>query len=176
MSFSGGQVMSASIRKATREDAHNLYQMIYDLACYEKEPDSVKVTIDDLARQLNQTNPPFECLIAEVDGKPVGFALYFYAYSTWEGSRTLYLEDLYVSPESRGAGAGMALMKYLADIANASGCKRFEWSVLDWNETAIDFYRKLGAKPVDGWSRYRLDGEAIKSLLGNEKRMVTVLP
>lgn len=157
--------MTVSIRAATKEDAHNLYKMIYELACYEREPHSVKVTIDDLIEQLSRPNPPFECIIAEIEGKPSGFALYFYAYSTWEGSRTLYLEDLYVSQESRGAGIGIRLMKYLARVACQNGCKRFEWSVLDWNQVAIDFYRKLGARPVSGWEKYRLDEKTMAALL-----------
>ena len=162
--------MTVSIRPATREDAGKLYQMIYELACYERAEHSVKVTIDDLSLQLSQSEPPFECIIAEIDRKPSGFALYFYAYSTWEGARTLYLEDLYVKQEFRGAGVGIALMRYLARVAHEKGCKRLEWSVLDWNEVAIDFYQKIGAKPVNGWERYRLDADTIGTLLSSQER------
>lgn len=139
--------------------------MICDLARYENEERSVKVTAADLDRQLSQAPPPFECAIAEIEGVPCGFALYFYSYSTWEGSRTLYLEDLFVSPEFRGAGIGAAVMLYLAHIAYQRECRRVEWSVLDWNESAIGFYERLGAKPVAGWTRYRMDAGAIEMLL-----------
>lgn len=157
--------MAVSIRVATPADSNLLYRMIRELACYENEERSVKVTAADLYKQLNQPSPPFECAIAELDGSPCGFALYFYAYSTWEGTRTLYLEDLYVSPEFRGSGAGAALMMFLAQTAREQQCRRFEWSVLDWNQSAIDFYERLGATPINGWTRYRLDAARIEELL-----------
>jgi len=156
--------MTVISRRATSDDASLLYGMIRDLARYEREENSVKVLPEELHAQMSQDAPPFECLIAEVDGKPCGFALYFFAYSTWEGTRTLYLEDLFVYPEFRGVGAGAALMRELARTARERNCKRFEWSVLDWNQTAIDFYERLGAKPVSGWTRYRVDGDGLKTL------------
>ncbi len=121
----------------------------------------MKVSQEDLYRQLSESNPPFECAVAEVDRQVAGFALYFYAYSTWEGSRTLYLEDLYVRAQFRKSGLGAALMRFLTKVAHERQCRRFEWSVLDWNEAAIGFYRRLGAKPVPGWTRYRMDAETI---------------
>jgi GNAT superfamily N-acetyltransferase len=156
--------MMITIRSATPQDAEQLCTMIRDLARYEKEEESVKLTAADLRQQLNLAIPPFECAIADLDGKPVGFALYFYAYSTWEGTRTLYLEDLFVHPDARGAGVGKALMRYLARTADEQDCRRFEWSVLDWNESAIEFYHGLGAKPLLGWTRFRADADTIQTL------------
>ncbi len=157
--------MAILIRQAKAEDADTLFEMIRDLARYELEEKSVKVTALDLQRQLSQPNPPFECAIAESEGKPCGFALYFYAYSTWEGTRTLYLEDLYVSPEFRGEGAGAALMMFLAQTACDTQCRRFELSVLNWNQPAISFYQRLGAQPLVGWTRYRMDAQSIEAML-----------
>jgi GNAT superfamily N-acetyltransferase len=148
--------------------------MICDLARYENEERSVKVTVEDLRRQLNQLDRPFECAIADLNGNPCGFALYFYGYSTWEGTRTLYLEDLYVCPEFRGAGVGAVLMLSLAQTAHENKCRRFEWSVLNWNQSAIDFYRRLGAKPMSGWTRYRLDAANIEALLDQNPRAAAV--
>lgn len=153
--------MAISIRQATSADAQLLFDLITELARYEREAHSVRVTASDLRQQMQKENPPFECAIAELDGKPAGFALYFYAYSTWEGKQTLYLEDLYVSPEFRGTGAGASLMAHLAAVASEKNCARFEWSVLDWNERAINFYNRIGAKPVAGWTRYRVDPKRI---------------
>lgn len=157
--------MTISIRAATSFDANNLYQMIYDLAVYEREERSVKVTVSDLEQQLRQSVPPFHCLIAEIDGTPCGFALYFFTYSTWEGRQTLYLEDLYVSTKYRGRGIGLELMRKLAQIAVREKCSRFEWSVLNWNESAITFYDSLGAQPLGDWIRYRMNESAMTSLI-----------
>ncbi|HEY9778426.1 MAG TPA: GNAT family N-acetyltransferase [Planktothrix sp.] len=153
--------MNVSIRPATAGDAQDLHTMIVELARYERAESAVKVTLEDLSSQLSSPNPPFACAIAEVDHEVAGFALYFYAYSTWEGTRTLYLEDLYVRDAFRNAGAGLALMQFLTGVAREQECNRFEWSVLDWNEQAIKFYHKLGAKPLSGWTRYRMDATAI---------------
>ncbi|HEY9685020.1 MAG TPA: GNAT family N-acetyltransferase [Drouetiella sp.] len=158
--------MTISIREATAFDAQNLHRMICELAAYEKEEHSVKVTELELENQLRLQSPPFGCLIAESDGVICGFALYFYGYSTWEGSRTLYLEDLYVNPEYRGEGAGLALMRSLAQLADEQKCKRFEWSVLNWNEPAIKFYKQIGAEPMRDWTRYRMDSNAMTQLMG----------
>ncbi len=157
--------MALSIRAAGTQDATLLHKMICDLARYEHAEHCVKVKPADLERQLAQPNAPFGCLIAEAGGQACGFALYFQAYSTWEGAGSIYLEDLYVNPEFRGGGVGAALMSALATIANISGCRRLEWSVLDWNEPAINFYQRLGAKPVSGWTRYRMDAETIQSFV-----------
>jgi GNAT superfamily N-acetyltransferase len=162
--------MTVSIRAATAFDAQNLYRMIYELAAYEREEQSVKVTESELERQLRQPVPPFGCLIAESNGVVCGFALYFYGYSTWEGTRTLYLEDLYVNPQFRGEGAGFALMRSLAQLADEQKCKRFEWSVLDWNEPAINFYRQIGAEPMQDWTRYRMDTLGITRLLESNSK------
>jgi GNAT superfamily N-acetyltransferase len=153
-----------NVRSATAHDASLLHQLITELARYEESESCVKVTAADLHRQLSSQEPPFHCLIAEVDGSAAGFALYFFAYSTWEGASTIYLEDLYVREEFRGARIGAALMESLASIAEQNGCLRFEWSVLDWNQPAINFYRKIGAQPLAGWTRYRLDGENLSRL------------
>lgn len=138
--------------------------MIVALAVYEREPDAVEVDPATLAAQLEERPPPFGCLIAEDGGRPVGFALYFYNYSTWRGRRGLYLEDLFVPPEHRGRGVGRALLRELARIAVRDDCARMEWSVLDWNEPALGFYRHLGAKPQDEWTTWRLTGAALEAL------------
>ena len=153
-----------SIRKARVEDCEKIVELIHDLAVYEKEPDSVKINIEDLKRDGFGENPLFQCLIAELDGVVVGFSLYFFTWSTWEGKPSLYLEDLYVKDAGRGKGFGVALLKELAKIALEKNCARFEWSVLDWNDLARDFYHKLGAKHKEGWLPYRIEGEALKTL------------
>ena len=152
----------------TPEDAATLHRFIVDLAVYEKEPDAVEVTPEILAAQMKSARPPFESLIAELDGRDVGFALFFTSYSTWRGLPGLYLEDLFVVPEARGHGVGKALLQKLAKITVQRGYGRFEWSVLDWNQDAIDFYNRLGAASVDGWIRRRLSREALKSLAHDE--------
>lgn len=157
--------MPVQIRPAGPQDAHELHQMIIELACYENAEECVKVTAYDLEKQLRDEKPPFECAIAEIDGRIAGFALWFYAYSTWEGAQTLHLEDLFVRPEFRGARLGEALMHHLARTAQEKRCRRFEWSVLDWNEPAIGFYEKLGAQPLNGWTRYRLEDRSINELV-----------
>ncbi len=150
-----------AIRPAHIEDTDLIMQFIVDLAIYEKEPDAV-VTSPEMIKQTMFCNAPqVHCLIAELDGQPVGFAVYFFSYSTWLGKHGIYLEDLFVSPESRGSGAGKALLKELAKIAVAKNCGRVEWSVLDWNEPSIEFYEAMGAMPKNGWTVYRLDGAAL---------------
>lgn len=152
------------IRKAKIEDCPKILELIHDLALYEKEPESVKTTVEDLERDGFGEKPFFQCLIAELDGEVVGFSLYFFTWSTWEGRPSLYLEDLYVKDAGRGKGFGLSLLKALAKIAVDKDCKRFEWSVLDWNDLARDFYHKLGAKHKEGWLPYRIEGEALKDL------------
>jgi len=147
---------AASIRTATTEDAATILRFIRELAVYEREPDAVEVTLDTLREQLASPRPPFECVIAELAAEPVGFALFFANYSTWRGRAGLYLEDLYVTPEARGAGVGKALLRHLAALAVARGCVRMEWSVLDWNAPAIGFYDSIGAAPMSQWTVYRL--------------------
>jgi GNAT superfamily N-acetyltransferase len=152
------------IRAARPEDAATIHRFIRGLAEYEREPDAVEVTPAELAAQLAEERPPFECLIAERAGEAVGFALYFMNYSTWRGRPGLYLEDLFVPPELRGAGVGGALLKRLAEITVERGGARMEWSVLDWNEPAIRFYERLGATALDEWTTWRLTGAALKAL------------
>lgn len=135
--------------------------MIHDLAVYEKEPDAVKNTVEMLHANLFGSNPQIFAHVVDsgTPGEPiVGFALWFLNYSTWEGTLGIHLEDLYVRPETRGGGHGKALLRTLAQIAVERGYARVEWSVLDWNEPAINFYKSLGAAPMDGWHVFRLDG------------------
>ena len=157
--------MIFSIRNATSEDAETLHAFIHGLAVYEREPDAVKVSPAELRAQMQEPNPPFECLLATAcEHGPVGFALFFHNYSTWKGKRGLHLEDLFVPPEHRGHGIGTALLTALAKIAVERDCARMEWSVLDWNEPAIGFYEKLGAGGMDEWTTFRLTGEALRGL------------
>ncbi|MFC0152653.1 GNAT family N-acetyltransferase [Xanthomonas dyei] len=149
------------IRSATPDDVVLLHALITDLAVYEREPDAVKATPDDLRASLLGEGATAHALICEHDGQALGFAVYFFNYSTWLGRNGLYLEDLFVRPEARGKGAGLALLRHLAQLAVQRGCGRFEWSVLDWNQPAIDFYQAVGARPMDGWTVYRLDGERL---------------
>ncbi len=160
---------TVALRAATRHDVPTILALIRGLAEYENEPDAVHATEELLTEQLFGEHPGAEVVIADVDGDPVGFALFFHNFSTWEGRRGLYLEDLFVRPESRGAGVGRALMVHLAALALARGCARFEWSVLDWNAPAIGFYRSLGAVGMDGWTVQRLDGEALRALAGSAR-------
>jgi len=152
------------LRFAEPDDAPTLLRFIRELAEYEREPDAVEVDAPTLRAQLAEPAPPFECVLAELDGAPVGFALFFHNYSTWRGKRGVYLEDLWVTPSARQRGVGRALLARLAAIAVERDCARFEWSVLDWNELAIGFYRQLGARPNEGWTTWRVDGEALAAL------------
>ena len=155
------------LRFATPDDADTLHRLIVDLAVYEKEPDAVEVTPSELRSQLEQSSPPFQCLIGEVDGQPVAFALFFHNYSTWRGRPGLYLEDLYVVPEHRGKGFGKQLLVRLGSIAVERGCARMEWAVLTWNTPAIDFYKSLGAQCVSGWNIYRIDPKTLAESASN---------
>lgn len=152
---------SLNIRPATINDVEQIMQFVIDLAVYEKEADAVVATPEHFRKALFCENPKAHCLMAELDGKPVGFAVYFFSFSTWLGQHGIFLEDLYVSPESRGSGAGKALLKELAKIAVDNNMGRVEWSVLDWNEPSIQFYKAMGAEPKDGWTDYRLTGDAL---------------
>ena len=156
--------MNINIKEACVQDAQDIFDLIVALAEYEKEPDAVECSVEDFQRQLQQDNPPFTCFLASIEGVCVGFALYFLSYSTWRGRPCLYLEDLFVLPEYRRKGVGMALMSALASAAQRKGCPRLEWSVLNWNQLAIDFYVKIGAVPMSEWTRYRLEEEQIMQL------------
>ena len=153
-----------TIRTASAEDSQLILRFITDLAIYEKAEDAVIATQNDIERSLFGEGSTTQAVICEIDHQAVGFAVYFFNYSTWLGKRGLYLEDLYVSPEFRGTGAGKALLVYLAKIAVAHDCGRFEWSVIDWNEPAIKFYQSLGAEPQNEWVAYRLTGQALTDL------------
>ncbi|MCW8133575.1 MAG: GNAT family N-acetyltransferase [Planctomycetota bacterium] len=156
--------MSLEIRVAVPDDAQTIFELIRGLAEYEKEPQAVEVTPAILRAQMESAQPPFECLIAFWAGTPVGFALYFQNYSTWKGRPGMYLEDLFVQPSARGHGVGKALLVLLAKICAERGYGRFEWAVLDWNAPAIGFYKKLGARPMDEWTVFRLTGESLHDL------------
>ncbi len=152
------------IRDAQPGDIDTIRDFILALADYEKLSHEVKADRDTLERYLFGPRPMAEVAIAEHDGAPVGFALFFHNFSTFEGRPGLYLEDLFVRPEARGLGAGKALLAHLARLAVERDYARLEWSVLDWNEPAIAFYRSIGAKPMDEWTVQRVDGDALQSL------------
>ena len=181
-----------TIRLATVEDVSEIRRLIVGLALYEKEPaETVEVTEDELRRDGFGAQPVFRCLLAEVEGAAIGFALFFYNYSTWQG-RCIYLEDLYVDESARGTGTGTLLLKTVAAIAHAEGCKRMSWQALDWfvcgvlvvmdreryaidatrhscehrNTPALDFYKALGANRLDSWVNLRLGEKELTQLLG----------
>lgn len=152
------------IRSATPADAGIIYGFIRALAEYEKLLDEVDATEDDVAQALFGDNPRAFCDIAEADGRPVGFALWFYNYSTFRGRHGIYLEDLFVVPEARGLGAGKALLRRLAQRCQEEELARLEWSVLDWNAPSIAFYDSLGASAQSEWIVRRLTGEPLAAL------------
>lgn len=154
--------MTISIRPASAADAALILHFIRELAIYEKAEDQVEATAETLASSLFGPGSPSRALICEQDGEAVGFAVYFFNYSTWQAKKGLYLEDLFVLPTARGQGAGKRLLQHLAGIAVQEGCGRFEWSVLDWNQPAIDFYDSIGARPQAEWVRYRMTGAALR--------------
>ncbi len=156
--------MSLHIRPATAEDSSLILRFITDLAIYEKAEHEVKTDAAGIRASLFAEGSSAQALICERDGKPIGYAVYFFNYSTWLGKNGLYLEDLYVDPAQRGTGAGKALLRHLAKLAVDKGCGRFEWAVLDWNQPAIDFYESLGARPQSEWTTYRLTGQALQDL------------
>lgn len=153
-----------TIRSATKADVGQILHFIRGLAIYEREPDAVKATEADLLEHGFGENPYYCCLIAELDGEAVGFALFFYDFSTWLGKPGLYLEDLFVFPQHRGAGVGKALLQRLAQIALEKGCARMKWEVLDWNTPAIDFYNAMGAELQKEWLNVRLSGDGLRRL------------
>jgi GNAT superfamily N-acetyltransferase len=152
------------IRTARAEDVPIILQLIRDLATYERAPNEVTATEEQLVEVLFGPRPSAEVMLAFEEDTAVGFAVFFHNFSTWLGRPGLYLEDLFVKPEVRGKGYGRALLVHLAKIARERGCGRMEWAVLDWNDPAIQFYRKLGAKPLDEWTVFRLTGEGIAKL------------
>jgi GNAT superfamily N-acetyltransferase len=155
-----------TIRDAARTDAPLIVQLVRELAIYEREPGAAKASVADIEKALFGAHPKVYGLIAEWQGEAVGFAVYFFNFSTWTGKHGVYLEDLFVRDSVRGKGIGKALLVRLAAIARGNDCARFEWSVLDWNEPAIGFYKSLGAKAMDGWTVYRVEGAALAELAG----------
>ncbi len=167
-----------SIRPATPADIPLILQLIRELAEYERDPAAVVATPELIRQHLfgdslsghahlngaSRTGPVAECLIGEVDSAAQGFALFFHNFSTWRGRPGLYLEDLFVRPAARGHGLGKALLIELARIARDRNCARMEWAVLDWNTPAIEFYKSLGAKPMDEWTTWRVDEAGIRTL------------
>ena len=155
--------MTVSIRPAARADVPTILRFVRELAEFEREPDAVEATAPMLERALFEEHAA-EAVIAERDGAPVGFALFFHNFSTWTGRKGLYLEDLYVTSEARGSGVGRALLRHLAALAAARNCARFEWAVLDWNQPAIDFYTSQGATMQADWRIERVSGKALARL------------
>ena len=156
------------IRTADPEDVALLLDLIRELADYEKAPQEAVATPELLHASLFGDKPTAEAVVAEWDGEPAGFALFFHNYSTWLGRAGLYLEDLFVREDKRGRGIGKALLLHLARVAHERGCGRMEWAVLDWNTPAIEFYEALGAKPQSEWTVYRWDRETLERLAGND--------
>lgn len=156
----------APIVSATESDCSQILSFIRELAEYERLSHLLTVTEDDLRRALFGERPHAEVILAYDQEIPVGFALFFHNFSTFLGKPGLYLEDLYVKPESRGRGIGRAMLVHLARLAVERSCGRLEWAVLDWNESAINFYRRIGAAPLDDWTTFRLTGGALGQLAG----------
>ena len=153
------------LRPATGPDLDTIIELIHALAEYEREPGAVRLDPEELRRHLFGPRPYAEVILAETaEGASAGFALFFHNFSTWEGKPGIYLEDLFVRPQFRGQGYGKALLAELARLAVERGCARLEWAVLDWNEPSIQFYRALGAVPMDEWTTYRLSGESLATL------------
>ena len=152
------------IRSATEQDASVVLQMIRDLAEYEKLSHAVVATEERIRATLFGAGPAADVLLAYQDAECVGFAVFFQTFSTFLAQSSVHLEDIFVKPHAQGQGAGLALLRRVAAIAKERGCGRLEWEVLDWNQPSIDFYRKLGAAPVEGWTKYRLTGDALDRL------------
>jgi GNAT superfamily N-acetyltransferase len=153
-----------TIRPAEAADVSLILSFVRELAEYERAPQAVRATEADLLRDGFGAQPRFHCAIAEWEGQPAGFALYFYNYSTWEGRPGIYLEDLYVRPAFRKRGIGRSIFVWLAKLAAKENLSRIVWQVLDWNQPAIDFYRSLGAAPASGWRAMRLTEQGIRKL------------
>jgi GNAT superfamily N-acetyltransferase len=152
------------IRVAEPADAVEIERLVRELATYEREPAAVVATAADVAAALSADPPLVHALLAEVGGRAVGMAVWFVTFSTWRGRHGIWLEDLFVSPEHRGLGLGRELLARLAAVAVERGYQRLEWNVLDWNVSALEFYRRLGAQPLDTWTVHRLDGPSLAAL------------
>ncbi len=159
-----------TVREAKAEDAATILALVRELAAYEREPGAVVATAADFVRHGFGERPLFHTFVAERGGGTAGFALYFFGFSTWTGAPVLYLEDLFVRPEHRKRGVGLALMRRLAREAVGRGCGRFVWQVLDWNEPAIRFYESLGATVLREWLTVRVDGDALRKLAAEPTR------
>lgn len=153
-----------SIRTAGPQDAGDVERLVRELATYEREPEAVRAGAADFEAALGGEHPLVHALVAEVDGRVVGMAVWFVSFSTWEGKHGIWLEDLYVSPEHRGLGLGRALLARLAAVAVEHGWARVEWNVLDWNDPALGFYRRLGAERLEDWTVHRLSGASLDVL------------
>ena len=161
--------MDLNIRLAQKDDAQVIRQFILDLADYQRTTSAVTVNVELLESQLNEAKPPFECLIAELNGVAVGFALFYNNYSTWEGKPGIYLEDLYVQPDARLYGIGRKLIVKLCQLALERECTRLDWSVQSTNFKAVKFYSVLGASPMPEWIKWRLDEHSMQELLNTER-------
>lgn len=167
----GDEQRGFTIRPARAEDCETIANLVRELAVYEKLERFAKATGEDFRRNLFGPRPYAEALMAEVDGQTVGFALMFPTFSTFRGQPGLYLEDIFVRPEHRGRGIGKALLASVASLARERGYGRVEWSVLDWNEPAIGFYRALGALPLDEWTVYRIADGPLERLAAGAPRL-----
>lgn len=156
--------MTVTIRFAHAADVPAIMAFVRELAVFEQAPEAVVSTEALLHEALFGARPAAEALIAEIDGGRVGTAVFYHSFSTWTGRRGIWLDDLYVTPAARGAGAGSALLRYLAGLAVERGCARFEWWVLDWNIPAVELYRRIGAEAMDEWTVQRLSGDALAAL------------
>ena len=161
------------IRPATIDDAATILYFIHELAIYEKAGHEVLATVQTIKQSMFRENSGVHGLICELNGKAIGFSVYFYNYSTWLAKPGLYLEDLYVSPDFRGLGAGVALLKRLAQIALENDCGRFEWSCLDWNTPSREFYESLGAIPQSEWIGYRMSGQTLVEFAEERDRLAS---
>ncbi|MDB5352225.1 MAG: diamine acetyltransferase [Planctomycetota bacterium] len=161
--------MNLQIRHACEGDCETLVGLIHELAVYERLGHEARATAEDLRRHLFGERPYADALIAEDGGFAIGFALFFFNFSTFKGKPGIYLEDLFVKPEFRGRGIGKALLARLARTAVERDCGRFEWAVLDWNEPSIAFYKALGARPMEDWTVYRVDGDALEILAARDR-------
>jgi GNAT superfamily N-acetyltransferase len=159
--------MTITTRFARPADVATILRFVRELAEFEKAPDEVVATEELMHEALFGTHPAAEALIADDGDTPVGMAVFFHNFSTWTGVRGIWLDDLYVTPQARGKGAGTALLRAIARIAGERGCARFEWWVLDWNQRAIDLYRSMGAEAMNEWTVQRVSGDALKRLAGS---------
>lgn len=158
-----------NLRRAMADDIPLILAFIRELAEYEHAPQEAVATPDDLRRDGFESDPRFYVEIAEWDGEPAGFALWFFNYSTWQGKAGIYLEDLFVRPQFRKRGIGKALLTYVAKLAVEKGCGRYQWQVLDWNTPSIDFYKSLGAQVLDEWLTMRVSGDALRKLAAQSR-------